>query len=153
MDRRSSSRPSREILVLKSAIEEIKGHFVDFSVEKGGILLRKDDVISRFVPIPNEDPSQRNYVPSFEGINEILGSLGEDLCFCGIVHNHISSSTGYGANRPSKEDKAFFASFAKENKRFSMLCFPIVAWQKEGLSIAWYLFDEDLFETEAIILE
>lgn len=126
MDRRSSSRPSREILVLKSAIEEIKGHFVDFSVEKGGILPREDDAISRFVPIPNEDPPQRNYVPSFERINEISGSLGEDLCFCGIVHNHISSSTGYGANRPSKEDKAFFASFVKENKRLSMLFFILL---------------------------
>ncbi|MDY6391677.1 MAG: hypothetical protein SPL80_02425 [Bacilli bacterium] len=146
-------RLSRDILVLKSAIEEIKGQFVDFSVEKGGILLRKDDVISRFVPIPNEDPSQRSYVPSFERINEILGSLGDDLCFCGIVHNHISSSTGYGANRPSQEDKAFFASFATENKKFSPLCFPIVAWQKDGLSIAWYLFDDDLFEAEAVILE
>lgn len=92
-----------------------------------------------FIPLPNiaSYPS-REYEFSFEELNKALIPYSDYDGF-GIIHSHVIIKKYNSDFVPSREDKSFFAEFAKSNPDIAYLYFPIVSRTLEGeLHITWY---------------
>ena len=124
-----------------SLLKEIIHYFDDFSLEKGGTLLLRQNRIVAFVPLDNisEDP-RKSFCFDFDKLNEVLSQY-EDIDGLGIIHSHTLAENGASGSAPSKEDLEFYESFYHENPSIETLLFPIVYRAIEGETrIAWYRF-------------
>lgn len=131
-----------EYKITKTALDKILSYFDCFTFEMGGAIGVKDNVITMFYPLENEDTTGACFVPSLTSLNEAndyFGKSGTD--FGGIIHSHPISKFGSGMNSPSKNDKEFYANFIKSNKQFEKLIVPIITLKEGQKDIAWYIYE------------
>lgn len=134
------------IPVSKNLLDQIDNYFDDFSHELGAAIGIRNDIVSLFYPLENEDTIHGAFSPSLFSLNKasdyFYESGGE---FIGIIHSHSSSFDKGGTNYPSKSDKEFYISFMENNPHFEKLIFPIISIKNHKKEIAWYLLENKNF--------
>jgi len=137
----------KEIRIDSKILSSLEDYFKDFSKERGCALGIKDNVISSFFPIKNLSNEKRSFVPSFDDLNkaaEEFNSSGHE--FIGIMHSHLSYSSGNSSLKPSDSDEEFYRNFQMKNPSFKFLLFPIIGLQNCKKVIKWYTFSNNKLE-------
>ena len=133
----------REYKIKKTALDKILSYFNDFSFETGGAIGIKNNVITMFYPLENEDTTGGCFIPTIDSLNEANDFFDQnDTEFSGVIHSHPVSKFGDGINLPSKNDKSFYANFIEANRQFKRLIVPIITLKKGQKDIAWYIYEK-----------
>ena len=114
------------------------------SLEAGGIIGRKDNIICSFHFDKNGLCSESEYKPNVSEMNKIIKewySWGVE--FAGIVHSHPNSY-----NRPSFNDGLYAKRLMDTNPSMERVLFPIVTRTYEIVTITFYEYTDDFYLVE-----
>ena len=120
--------------IQKSILDEIKNTIGITTMESGGIIGAKDNVICAYYFDDKNIGNISEYIPDTEKLNSIIRAWGNiGIHFIGIVHSHANAY-----DKPSLGDKIYADNLIKENSFLERVLFPIVTKTNAFVKVDFY---------------